>query len=240
MWCAMGSTPTCGIRSRTRGAKQAPRTRGARKKKSRHWENRYSSSWASTSRSRSSRSSAGSRGRKAWHTWLRPHTGSPPRCSWCCAPARLTPPRSPPRSPRLCRTCRAPAVACSGYERCCRSARFAKYSQRQRFSCARRCTSRWGSSISRQWPARRPWSPPTWVAFQKWWPTGTPGSWCTTTRVTRQVSRRGWPTPSTRSSQIRTEPNASAGRAVNGASTSFRGRSIAQQTLEIYRKVSAS
>ena len=42
-------------------------------------------------------------------------------------------------------SCPRRAPACSGCGRCCRSRRFAKYSRRQRFSCARRCTSHWGS-----------------------------------------------------------------------------------------------
>ena len=56
--------------------------------------------------SRSWPSSAGSPGRRASRTSSRPRTGSPPRCSWCCARARRTPPRSPPRSPRRSRSWR--------------------------------------------------------------------------------------------------------------------------------------
>ena len=41
---------------------------------------------ASTRHGPSSRSSAGSRGRRASPTWWRPRTGSRRRCSWCCAP----------------------------------------------------------------------------------------------------------------------------------------------------------
>ena len=59
---------------------------------SRYWPN---SGW--TRPARSSRSSGGSPGRRASRTWSRPRTGSRPRCSWCCAPARRTPRRSPRR-----------------------------------------------------------------------------------------------------------------------------------------------
>ena len=136
---------------------------------------RCSTTSASTRAGRSSRSSAGSPGRRAWRIWSRPPTDSAPTCSWCCARARPTRRRSPPRSRPRCQNCRAPAPACSGSARCCRSARFAKYSRQQRFSSARRCTSRWASSIWRRWPARRRWWPRTSAAFRRWWPTGSPG-----------------------------------------------------------------
>ena len=42
-------------------------------------------------------------------------------------------------------SCPRRAPACSGCARCCRSRRFAKYSLRQLFSSARRCTSHWAS-----------------------------------------------------------------------------------------------
>ena len=52
---------------------------------------------ASTRRGRSWRSSGGSPGRRASRTWSPRRTSSRPTCSWCCAPARRTPRRSPPR-----------------------------------------------------------------------------------------------------------------------------------------------
>ena len=80
-WCATGSTPTSGIpcdgdRGRRVGARRTRRRPRA---------------------GRSSRSSAGSPGRRASRTSSRRPTGSPPRCSWCCARAPRTPRRSPPR-----------------------------------------------------------------------------------------------------------------------------------------------
>ncbi len=94
---------------------------------------------------RSWRSSAGSPGRRASRTWSPRRTGSPPTCSWCCAPAPRTPRRSPRRSAPRCRSWPPRAPGCSGCARCCRSPRFAKFCRQQRFSCARRCTSRWAS-----------------------------------------------------------------------------------------------
>ena len=70
---------------------QAAATR-ASSRASRCWR-----SLASTSIGRSCRLSGGSPGRRASRTWSPPPTGSPRRSSWCCAPARPTPPRSPPR-----------------------------------------------------------------------------------------------------------------------------------------------
>ena len=219
--CAMGSTPTCGIppsRARRICARRAgcrPRQTDRRVRRTDH---------------PAERRGAPGRGRAPFD----------PEVQLVLCAGAPTPPRSRPRSPKPCRTCRAPAAACSGCGRCCRSARSAKYSRLQQFSCARRCTNRWASSISRQWPARRPWSPPTWAAFQKWWPTGKPG--CLV------ALRRGRPVRfrdaagrrrqhARRRSGTERERFGRAGR--QRCIDEFSWARIAEQTLEIYRKVSA-
>ncbi len=61
------------------------------------WASRCWPNSASTSTAPSWRSSGGSPGRRASRTSSRPRTISLPTCSWCCARARRTRRRSPPR-----------------------------------------------------------------------------------------------------------------------------------------------
>jgi len=65
----------------------------------------------------------------------------------------------------------------------------------RRCSVARRCTNRWVSSIWRPWPVVRRWWPAMSAAFPRWLRTGSPGTWCTTTRPNRRRSGRTSPPP---------------------------------------------
>ena len=105
-----------------------------------------------------------------------------------------------------------------------------------RFSYAHRCTSRWASSISRRWPAALRWWPPTSAAYPRWSTTGSPVRWCTTTPTMRRLPgqpRQGGQRPDRRSG--RAERYGKAGR--QRCIAEFSWAHIAEQTLEIYRKV---
>ena len=86
---------------------------------------------------------------------------------------------------------------------------------------------------------QRPWSPPTWAVFQKWWPTGKPGYWCTTTPADPSSfeTRLADAVNTLVADPQRAERFGRAGR--QRCIDEFSWARIAQQTLEIYRKVSA-
>ncbi len=111
-------------------------------------------------RSPRSSSSAASPGRRACRTSCAPPSDCPPTCRSSCAPARPTRRRSWPRSRGSCAGCRRRGRASCGSTGCCRVTSCARCSPRPRRSCARRSTSRSGSSTSRRWRAAPPSSEP--------------------------------------------------------------------------------
>ncbi len=137
--------PGAGPQPRARRAER-DRHRRSGTRPSRSRATRCSPTSASTRPGRSWRSSAGSPGRRASLTSSRRRTASRRTFSWCCARARRTPPRSRPRWRRRCEQ-----LAAVAHRRVLGAGDAADRQDSrntfglQRFSYARRSTSRWAS-----------------------------------------------------------------------------------------------
>ena len=129
--------------------------------------------------------------------------------------------------------------------RCCPSPRSSRSSATRRSSRARRSTSRWASSTSRRWRARRPSWPRRRAASSRSSTTASPACSCPSSpattppasRATRPPSPPPSPSASTRSSATRARA-AEMGRAGRARAVErFAWPAIAQETVALYQRL---